>query len=524
MTRRPNYNRREPVLTFALFPYIKTSASVHYRGLTFQCATDTTGLSSGVVEHLEILRRRFFLRDHLRISRLIFTYAVIPAEGPEAEEFLLKVREFRTLVTYTYGKTDQIDLDPFLTYEHGTAFIVRPNVISRHLDESEHNVEITDCPPITFPADEEYVDGYEGIINSREHFWFVPQSQIYPPAAHLWLNISQDLGADLDREAQYHQTTLFDHFARRRQLSAVDERVLTALEWYNRSISKQSDEEVLLINLAVAFESLLGLEAGDKVTARFKDAVGLLLGPIPRLDSWLSQFYDARSEIVHEGRTERLMFVPIDDPKKPPKGEAPRYRSLITYGRTVFRICVTTILTGSRLAETLKVASLFQTNAERLEEICRIITAAAGNPRQGLLAAEELIRETDQYRYVSDSSLTVDRLLGALKVVVGAYCDTTPSDTPEVLTILHEFRGVKTSDHLRALGLVKQLEDELRKPTWSELSEEHARRLVHRLTHTVWHYTFMHYFALEKKSRDAHDSGGVKSQAGPEQPTTDTPA
>jgi hypothetical protein len=503
MTRRPIYNRKEPVLTFALFPYLKTSTAVHYRGLTFRCTTDTTGLPPDVVEHLAVLRQRFYLRDNLRISRFIFTYAVVPSEGPDAEDFLRKIREFRTLVTYTYGNPDQIDFDPWLTSEHGTAFIVRPNVVYKHLVEHDHNVELTNCPTLNLPPNEEFVDGYEGVIGSRDHFWFVPESQLYPPVGHLWLNISQDLGEDLDREAQYHQLTLFYHFAGRHRLSAFDERVLTALEWYNRSISRQSDEEVLLVSLAVAFESLLGLEAGDKVTARFKESVGLLLGPIPRLDSWLSQFYDARSDIVHEGRTERMMFLPIDDPKKHPKGEAPRYRSLIAYGRTVFRICVTTILTGSRLAETLQVASLFQTNTERLEEVCRIVRESSGKPRDGLLAAEDLIRTTDQNRFVSDSGLTVDRLIGTLKVIADAYSATSPSEPPETMAVLHDLRGVKTSEHLRALELIRRLKQSLTEPVDQQTSDDRTRRVVRMLTQTVWHYTFTYYWALEREAKSS---------------------
>ena len=73
-------------------------------------------------------------------------------------------------------------------------------------------------------------------------------------------------------------------------------RLLTSLNWYNRTLLSDIDDDITLVNLSIAFECLLGLEQGNKVTERFKETVNVLLGGFPRLDSWLSQFYHARSE------------------------------------------------------------------------------------------------------------------------------------------------------------------------------------------------------------------------------------
>ena len=67
-------------------------------------------------------------------------------------------------------------------------------------------------------------------------------------------------------------------------------------------------ESEALVHLAIALESLLKVPSGERLTERFKDAVLTLVGPIPRLDSWLDQFYTARSKAVHEGVPHELMF------------------------------------------------------------------------------------------------------------------------------------------------------------------------------------------------------------------------
>jgi hypothetical protein len=102
---------------------------------------------------------------------------------------------------------------------------------------------------------------------------------------------------------------VYNYFKTRTAIDNLGARILTALAWYNRSTGVDIEESVALVNLAIAFESLLGLKAGEKVTERFMEAVNLLVGDVPRLDSWLTQFYRTRSQIVHEGQSSNLMFI-----------------------------------------------------------------------------------------------------------------------------------------------------------------------------------------------------------------------
>ena len=68
---------------------------------------------------------------------------------------------------------------------------------------------------------------------------------------------------------------------------------------------------------------------------------------MPRLNSWAVQFYAARSDVAHEGRTDRLRLMPTVQKLNE---EGPEYQSLISYGRQIFQLCVGSVLFGTHLA------------------------------------------------------------------------------------------------------------------------------------------------------------------------------
>ncbi len=124
-----------------------------------------------------------------------------------------------------------------------------------------------------------------------------------------------------------------------------------------------------LVITTIAFEALLSLPIDEK-TNRLTDAIPLLLGRTPRLDIWVRQFYNARSSIIHEGHTRQLRFVATDSKKI---SEEPLYRSLPSYGRQIFQLCLGTLLTGAELAESAGLEEQLITNQERFEKICMIL-------------------------------------------------------------------------------------------------------------------------------------------------------
>jgi hypothetical protein len=100
---------------------------------------------------------------------------------------------------------------------------------------------------------------YQGRYNFRHPFWVIKGSRLYPPVPHICLNISQDLASDLGHyfsEAANHHLLLE---LLREPPAETALRVLRAIAWYNRANTLTSDDNEAVIDLAIAFETLLGL-------------------------------------------------------------------------------------------------------------------------------------------------------------------------------------------------------------------------------------------------------------------------
>lgn len=233
---------------------------------------------------------------------------------------------------------------------------------------------------------------------------------MYPPVPRLSLNISQDLWFDLGAFAEAERNWAWVNFLQgyKRENTELEDRLFTAMDWYNRSSVEDLDEPEVLLNLAVAFESLLNLENTDKVIARFEETVMTLLGSVPRLDSWLKQFYDARSSVAHKGMSQHYMFYAKDREKtRFPSGYGGKntaeltYRSLTTSGRRIFRLCLTTILSGAKMAEDDGLSSLFVHNQERLEKILQQLEQKTEPPEKRLHFIAEAVGNLHNHHWSS---------------------------------------------------------------------------------------------------------------------------
>ncbi len=487
---------------FAFFPYLKTTESVHYKGVIVRDADNLENLPLDAISHIEKLRSMFFLRDHLRIKKMSFAFTKITNEG-DASDFNEKLIEFQNIACFCYSTPHQVFSDPFLLYEHSSLFLFRPKPIYEGLIRNENNVEIlqeTQRLPIN---DRNEVDGYEGLLNNLSHFWVTEGSHIFPPTVNLNLNTSQDLGDDFNHK--FLQSEIYKpvitYFSRNTKNTDFKNRVLTALIWHNRSLRNGIEESEALVNLAIAFESLLDLDRSDRLTARFKEAVGLLVGDINRLDSWLTQFYDARSEIVHKGRASRLMFVPGNNPKMYKK-PAMEYRSLVSYGRQIFQICTITIITGGQLAQKINLPSLLITNQERFERICQVLTEKGKTPVERLLNIEQDVADIEKYYFVSENGLSIDLLVGAAKLITKQFLESELNDSPEITALMERFLSVDKGNHYEALGLINEIENKLKRELKSKTRLQFTiHTIVTIVFENIWLYTFGHFYFLGREMK-----------------------
>jgi hypothetical protein len=348
------------------------------------------------------------------------------------------------------------------------------------------------------------VSGYECVRDFRSHSWVIAGSRIYPSATAMWLNSSQDLAEDLHPRRGISDTTSLVGFLRSPDVNqSLRDRVTTSLWWYVRSVGKDIDDELALVFLAIAFESLLRLEQGEKITERFRDAVSLLLGRLPRLDIWLSQFYIARSQIVHEGRARSLHFMAVDIPRKPASDSQPQYRSLVSYGRLVFRACLGTLISGSGIAQELSLPAMLFTNQQRFERICEMLSDDSLLPEVKILETARDVRDLERYQFVAESGLRIETLIGAARLAARAFCEVRPSADETLLAAMARLASApRSAPQIEALTAVRDIQD-LEPIRLCPTQLDETTSTVYTLLDVVWHYTFMHFYWLQQ--RDSHE-------------------
>jgi hypothetical protein len=339
------------------------------------------------------------------------------------------------------------------------------------------------------------VPGYYGRYNFLHPFWVVKNSRLYPPVPHIVLNQSQDLAYDLASCFQSQRYRFLPELLQK-PMTQAEERVLKAVRWFNRSNTLHGDEHSAILNLSVAFETLLGLPRDSK-TDRFVDAVSLLLGRVERLDNWAEQFYEVRSDVSHEGEATRLHFAPQ---RKKGQEDSVLYQPHLVYGRQIFQLCTGAVLFGASLAEEAGIAEKFVTNEERLRLLCKTLDDASLTVAKRFKAIAQPVAMIDNYRFVAETGLLIRTLVGAAQnaaqklLVSGDSLDPLLKGGVEALA-----NAPRSADSYEALDALRNLHD-LRTPPPADWDSPEAT--TRRLVDVVWHYTYMHYFWLTEQRKN----------------------
>jgi hypothetical protein len=487
---------------FAFFPYLKTSAPVRYRNLVLRSTADSAGLSADAVEQLHLLRSMFFLRDHQRIAQPSYAFCADGTTDGMVKEFRQSLAELRELLGYVYSSPHPNSAEPFLRREHSTLYLFTAKPIFLSLVANEEGVE--SALPAEYPAADgrHEVPGFECEVDQSAVTWVTRGSRLYPPCTRLWLNVSQDLHWDLEgAHNSPRYGPILKCFQLHREPADFRARLLTALTWFNRSIGLDVPDDVALVHLATAFESLLGLEQGPDTTKRFKETVLLLIGNVPRADAWAEQFYRARSETVHRGLPDTLRFNPYKTAKNAPEDAVLGYRSLTSYGWFVFQICAAAVSGGALVAGDVGLEPLLMTNRQRVERICR--TLSSDRPAdERLRAVAKDASDISEQHFVPEPGLATDQLLGMVRRLTSCYLEILPTDQ-DLVARLKAVAGTPAHDTFTALDHVRVLGDWLHSHASQELVLDDPRQVVASLVDSVWNYTFPVYFHLERQARDA---------------------
>ena len=497
MTLRPG---ESPGRAIAVFPFLKTSNPISLGSFTFRSTDDTSDLATEDAAHVREIADMLFLQDDLRIESA--TYTILPSiDLDKNEQALEDLRRVHSVIAFCYSHPHPTLGIPFFSFDEASLAVFSPEPVSVFLVRPDHHVK-TSQPQEELCQDEWHrVQGYYGLYNFCHPFWKVKGSRLYPTVPHIGLNHSQDLANDLARCFESPRYHLLPTLISERGPTA--ERVLRALGWFNRANTKHVNDDTAILDLSVAFETLLGLPK-DAKTERFMDAISLLLGRVARLDTWAAQFYDARSDVAHEGETARPSFAPL---KQKGQTDAAPYQSHLVYGRQIFQLCVGAVLFGASLSKDAGIAEKFITNEERLQFICRTMEDGTQTLQKRFESIEETVNLIDNFRFVGETGLLVKTIAGAVQGVTGALLECGTSLDPSVKTAVEAVANAPRShDSYEVLEALRALHDlkipmpsDLRSPEW----------ITRRLAEVAWHYSYGPYFWLaEQRSNRVSQSTG----------------
>jgi hypothetical protein len=470
--------------SIAIFPYLKTTAPTHIAAITLRSTTDTDGLPEEQATHVSTIASMLYLQGDYQIHAA--TYAIMPWTEPEATA--QRLQHLQAIIAYCYTAPHPTLGTPFLHYEHASLLIFTPGPVTIFLVQPTDNVDhIGNNPPLV-PDDRHEVQGYAGTYNFQHHFWAAKGSRLYPPVPHLSLNISQNLAADLQ---QFFQASVTYHalpWLLQARSNTIADRVLRAITWANKANSLTNDEQTSLVMLAVAFETLLDLPE-DQKTNRLTDAIALLLGRVPRLDTWATQFYNARSAILHEGIAPQLRFAATD--KKKPK-DPQLYNSLLAYGREIFQLCVATLLQGAILAERAGLADKLITNQERYKTVCETLSDNTKDPAATLREIGPTLCVIETFRFVTETNSSLKTMLDATRL---AAKNLLAAETVEPPLGEHLERLATTPyapDGFDALDALLAVNEASKHAPRGE--HDSPRNICLHLCDIVWKETFRHYY------------------------------
>lgn len=478
----------------AVFPYLKTSGRIYLGGLQFRSTDDVEDLPERQRDAVRDVAGMLFLKDDLRIASA--TCAIVDPvsiDRPSAQLDLLA--DIRAVVAYAYSSPHEVFDDILLTPEEASLVVMSPGEVSRFLVYPDHHVvPLEGSIERRVPADDrDMVEGYAGLYNFAQPLWVVAGSRLYPHRPQATLNIQQDMASDFSGPSSGRAGTGELLRLLNQPNHPSRSRIFTALKWYNHANESQAGADRELLNLAVAFEALFNLPA-DAKSDRLADSISLILGRPERIQDWATQFYAARSRVAHEGVARELYYRPAAKQKS---ADDERFGSLMLSGRTIFQLCMATLLRGMALSDEAHLSEKLVSNTDRYTRICARLSESEADPALGLAAIAPIVQQIGRHRHVQSTPIDIDLMLGALRRAAAAALSCEPPPGAPIAEALRRCATPATAtDLFGQLDGVRQLADAFKAADPATLSAH--ERVLHLLAAEVWHQTFRTYFALKR--------------------------
>jgi hypothetical protein len=156
------------------------------------------------------------------------------------------------------------------------------------------------------------------------------------------------------------------------------------------------------------------------------------------------------------------------------------------------------------MAQRSELQDKLTTNQERFELICKILDDTSIPQTDRFTAIDDLVATAGEYRYVDETGLSIETMLGVLQLAARNLLECNTSLDPSIKTQLSALASAKRSkDGYETLVALEAWHNAMPKGPLEPRSPEGVMR---RLTEIAWHYNFMRYYAM-KKERDNESRG-----------------
>jgi hypothetical protein len=213
-----------------------------------------------------------------------------------------------------------------------------------------------------------------------------------------------------------------------------------------------------------------------------------------RLSDWAIQFYNARSAVAHEGRVRDWRFYAVVSKQA---GKAHTSGNVLTFGREIFQLCVSTILIGAHLAERAGLKDKLVANSERYIAISKILANSAKPAHDRLLEVGPTVEALNNFSHIESGSLTVPGMTGGVRLAARALLDggwTGDAPVMDALNRLVATRGAESD-----LVVLTAIEGLLAPMKGLEALEYGSpERIFRDLVEHVWSGVFMYFYSLKQ--------------------------
>ncbi len=385
---------------YGILPYIATNRPITIMGTTFYSSIDTSSVPDQHRAPLNQLLNMFYIRDRHRITRMSYTYVELIENRPEPQIEALK--RVHNLLAFLIGSA--------WPYETATFYLLREGTFRSHSSQWP-GLGVTvegDVPTSQSTSTYSETPCFTGIKNLDNRFkrsvGVMRDGRIFGDSDNTaGLSIVQDLVTIIQRSIEAR-----DHWAIAQLIKtpsdvvrrdAFCKRIFRSLAWFNQSKSRNlENQEIRVVLLAMAFESLLGIDigpaqsqdkgknsAGTRTTEHFIGALLTLLGPVKNLREWAAQFYDARSSAVHRGFADSLhLRTQLDDNNRFAVG------GLADIGETIYKLCINTTLAGHFAAKNYRLAGALVHVQEIIVKLIKVLK----DPKSNTNEKWEKVKET----------------------------------------------------------------------------------------------------------------------------------